>query len=1238
MQSKECNMRRHRHRQIFSTILVVLSALCALLPAAATAVELPSPLWQVPEDGDPGTGAGRIDNPWGIAADPTTGHVYVSDLANNRIDEFTSWGGFVKAFGWGVADGTSEELQTCATTCFRGLEGSGPGQLKRPTGIAVDSSGDVYVFGWTGFQVQKFDPTTGPEEKEAEFLLTFGGDVNKTKAEEPGSTEAERNLCTAASGDVCQAGTAGVGKGQFSEQIIGNFIALSPGGDLYVADRGGEGGTRARIQAFAANGEFKSQFDLPPSGYTGELNNNPGSLTVDPSNGSLYFAFRQGRSFVQSPEPNVYKLSPAGAVLGILEVDTPTALAADADGNVYVVEGGYPSHPNSEVLKFDSSGKPVIPLGSHFAEPKFGVSLNGLAANVIAPGSKAPGDLYVSSFKDAAESFITAYGPPEEFELPPKVPPQITDQYAASVDPEGALVKGRINPHFWKDTTYFVEYGTGKCSEGGCTSTQPVAPGTTLTPKLVSSALPAGAFLTGLAPRTTYHYRLVALSGGSEGVPVRGVGGKPGIDGVEASFTTPALPTPPPSPDPCANAQFRSGASALLPDCRAYEMVSPLDKDNGDVITQPFSAKFRARLDQSAASGEALTFSSYRAFAGAQAGAWSTQYLAEREGGGWSTQAISPPKSGEQLPGGSVNSNIDTIFRAFSADLGSAWITDDFGPALDPAVPGTFTNIFRRDNASGAYEAQIRALPPHSDASSRNYPELQGVSADGSHALFRIEDNLTPDAPELTGAEEPPHQLYESYREGEGPPQLRLVSVLPGGAPAEAGVSAGIANGLGPTETGRVNSLAHAISADGSRIYWTAADQGPGKIYLRAGGEETLPVSEATSPVDTSPARFWIASADGSRALFAFTAGPKAGDLYQYDAEKGKAKRIAHKAIGLLGASEDLSRIYFLGEEALTEGATEGKPNLYLDEEGSFTFIGGLSAADAETSPGHNTPVNVKPFWHAARVTPDGGALAFMSSSPELAEAVAGYDNTDQASGKADAEVYRYEAQSGKLACASCNPTGARPLGSTDPLHSDAALSAAAALPNADAELYQQRYLSGDGQRLFFTSYEPLLPRDTDGAADVYQWEAPGNGDCTEASPAFSAPSEGCLSLISTGQSPRDSEFIDASPDGKDVFFATLSSLVSQDSGLVDIYDARAGGGFAPPPPPPGPCEGEACQGSAPTRNDATPASAGYEGPGNAADKPNGRCRAGKVRRKGRCVARKHRGDRRHSSHKRNTH
>ena len=158
---------------------------------------------------------------------------------------------------------------------------------------------------------------------------------------------------------------------------------------------------------------------------------------------------------------------------------------------------------------------------------------------------------------------------------------------------------------------------------------------------------------------------------------------------------------------------------------------------------------------------------------------------------------------------------------------------------------------------------------------------------------------------------------------------------------------------------------------------------------------------------------------------------------------------------------------------------------------------------------------------------------------------------------------------------------------------------AAVFIPGWETNRYASHLLSEDGRRAFFEAADALSSRDTNGVQDVYEWEEPGSGSCDEASPSYSPLNGGCITLVSSGKSARLSEFDDASPSGEDVFFSTLSSLVPQDYGLVDVYDARVNGGLPVPSLPRAECEGEACQGTPAPPSDPTPASAAFEGAGN---------------------------------------
>jgi hypothetical protein len=738
----------------------------------------------------------------------------------------------------------------------------------------------------------------------------------------------------------------------------------------------------------------------------------------------------------------------------------------------------------------------------------------------------------------------------------------LADAWTDSVVRTEAMLKAKINPE-GNATTYRIEWGFNT-SYGNSTAEKGV--GSDSTVHTVST------MLSGLAPNATYHWRVVATNSAAINV------------GPDLSFTT---YSPVATETGCPNQAFRIGISAVLPDCRVYEMVSPIEKGGADIVTRASIRDFRTALNQASVTGDKITYSSYKAFGDAVSSLYSNQYIASRGAHGWTTHGISPAHESSIFIEYDVNYDLDTQFRAFTDDLSSAWLTDDADPPLTSDAVEGWINIYRRNNVSDTYEALTKTEP--APGSSPEEPgltdaEIEGHSQSGSHAIFAVQGALTPDA---ALGDEHLTQLYD-FTGGE----LRLVSVLPNDTASSQDAHVG---NLQPGDggfRGRKGDFSPAISDDGSRIFWTSGN----KIYVRIDGERTVPVSES---VTSKPADFTSASRDGSKAIFRVPTNGRP-DLYEFDVDTEAATLIAHESYGTVGVSDDASYIYFISGENLASGATAGEPNLYLNHEGTTTFIANLRG---EPSLGGQNGVSGyintlgSALDRASRVTPGGHSIAFQSTL-----SLTGYDNTDAANGEPDLEVFHYDADTGQLTCASCNPSGARPMG--QPLQrpflvgdipasdGDAGRRWTAAwLTTAENYLYSPRTLSDDGNRLFFNSFDALVPQDTNGAQDVYQWEAQGSGTCNRAG--------GCISLISTGQSPEISEFVDASPDGRDVFFSTSSSIDPRDPGLIDFYDARAGGGFQPPPAPAVPCVGDACQSVPAPPNDATPASAGFRGEGN---------------------------------------
>jgi hypothetical protein len=344
--------------------------------------------------------------------------------------------------------------------------------------------------------------------------------------------------------------------------------------------------------------------------------------------------------------------------------------------------------------------------------------------------------------------------------------------------------------------------------------------------------------------------------------------------------------------------------------------------------------------------------------------------------------------------------------------------------------------------------------------------------------------------------------------------------------------------------------------ASGMRVLSASSDlgrvvfEGEGETYEWSGGG-LVPIS--LLPPSAGPgAAFEASSADG-RFVF-YTEG---GRLYRYDTASEVATDLTPSGgvVGVLGASGAGDAVYYQDGSGLRRW-----------DAGTTTTV--AAGADA------TLPSDYPPATATARLSSDGTVLAFLSAAP-----IGGYDNTDAETGLPDVEAYLYDAGSDSLLCASCNPSGERPAGSA---------SIPGDLVNGSTALYRPRALSANGRRLFFTTTDELVGGDTNSSADVYQWEALGEGGCAEA--------PGCVALISGGRG-EGGRFLDASADGDDIFFLTGDSLVGSDPGSIDAYDARVGGGL-PEPQPPIPCNGDACQPLPPPPADPT-AGTSTEGTGN---------------------------------------
>jgi hypothetical protein len=308
-----------------------------------------------------------------------------------------------------------------------------------------------------------------------------------------------------------------------------------------------------------------------------------------------------------------------------------------------------------------------------------------------------------------------------------------------------------------------------------------------------------------------------------------------------------------------------------------------------------------------------------------------------------------------------------------------------------------------------------------------------------------------------------------------------------------------------------------------------------GHVYLHDMPEAEsirLDVAQGVTEPSEGNAKFLFASSDGARLLFTdpeqLLPGAAGGGVYECrivespHATHCELALTALRAVdlttqSLIGGSQDGSRLYFLVGDRLETASYES--GTWVTREGPLVGKDTVVAVEAK-GPEHSSNY---------RVSANGDFFTFMSD-----EDLTGYDTRDAVSGALDQEVYLYEAGANRLVCASCDPTGGRPVGvpyegralaagDNELQYADGTI--AANLPpwtqsNKHYFLYQPRYLSSSG-RLFFDSVGPLVPQDVSGTEDVYEYEPTGVGNCEVTSATYSERSGGCVNLISSGSSPE---------------------------------------------------------------------------------------------------------------------
>lgn len=837
----------------------------------------------------------------------------------------------------------------------------------------------------------------------------------------------------------------------------------------------------------------------------------------------------------------------------VFKADAPYDLLAEIDGSTtpakkFLAEKGWNSiavdeetghffiedlQKSNRIFEFGESFEYLSTISRSFLE---GAYLHQMAiSNSVLNGDAANRRFLfvpVSSTSGTQEAF--AFNPPNVR------PPLVEGAEARGISETEALLQATVDPR-GAQTHYVFEI-----EEAGSGEPRVVSEG-----DLPATGLPGPvvAGVEGLEPGVDYRFTVSATN-------------EKGSAETEAEFTTYADA---PTASACPNQVFRTGFSSNLPDCRAYELVTPPDT-NGRPPKGIVYGDFPTL--QASPQGDAVTFITEGGPLPGMEGAGGfkgDRYRAHRGPSGWNSVSTGPSGVETNAPEpGSV-----------SPDQGFGfWVAAGAGSAV----------IDEKETYYVMYP------DGHSELNGRGSigtdPAAWGrfITENGSHIVFETKggtaERLEPTSPPVgIGA------VYDRTADE----VTHVVSLLPG-------------------EVTPNNSASYVgASSDGAGI----AFEIDSTLYLRLRNEVSFEIGTGVT--------FAGISKGGGRIFYV-----EGGDLLAFDTDsEGVLEFTDTGDVTVVNVAPDGSRAYFVSPTAIPgsgenpKGAlpVPGQQNLYWSDADEVHFVATVTLRDVqgEIDPSSGLKVDGLGLWTKAladrqmakdpsRLTPDGTVLLFQSRA-----------NLDGYDPEGSPQIYRYDSDEERLDCISCIPTKV-------PAAGGASLQSFGGLPpfvEALSSIAVVRNLRDDGRRAVFESEEPLVSTDTNEVQDVYEWEDAGVGSCTRP--------EGCIYLISSGQSGADNYLYGASGSGDDVFFTTEDVLVAGDNDTSSIYDARVGGGF--PSASAAACEGEGCRPTlTPPPGLAVPASPAPGARDNV--RPRKRCPKGKrrVKRQGkvRCV-KKHR-------------
>ena len=1278
-----------------------------------------------------GSGPTALSGPTEVAVDQTSHDIYVNDPGHYRVEKFSPSGNFILMFGREVDQTTGGDTCSAASgdSCQFGSPGVEPGQFREPAVLAVDNSGgpsngDVYVGDPQSNFVQKFDS--------AGHIVTGWGASGQKEGTD--AVEEFPHHFTDINGlDVNNAGELYVDANQFREIFVfaqnGNYLRKAASNPKSAKGPGFKVGPDENffetndIGAFAEgqtavienlNGGDPEQ--TYPVGRVTSIVDTTG-FAFDPVDHSLYQDVAQfnGNSF--NPEnithgPGIEAYDPAcDAHEGVCE-----PVESFGNGHIFGAKGLSIDGSNSTVYVANSEtndvavfldARPTVSTGPIASSTETSATLSGNVdpeshgvnhgpvsdCEVIygftrAYGHSAPCEPDASSgaftsstpvtatvsgltplkdlpngteyhYRFLATNEVGAVGRGTDHVFRTTAPARIEGLSSSHITATSAELDASIDPH-GLPTSYTFEYGST------ATYGQTVSGEISGSLAELSHVRPIVAHLEGLQSGVNYHFRLVAHNADSVS------------DSVSEDQTFEFFP---PS---CPNSAVRQQTgAAYLPDCRAYELVSPADAGgtlyypggpNTGLATSPsrfaYTGLFAAPEGVNPINTAGDLYVATRTSSG-----WVSKYIGltgDKAGciGGPPTdprtEAVEDPRqiTNTVLTDSSMNLFLDFLDGTATActATGPAGFTDQDVPLAKPSnAPFEWAadgNFEERLPAGIGKPATVAALecPYATNTTAGTCSGETTASGDLSHLVFSSASMSFSGPGEPTGLTAAPGSAYE---ENLATGKVSLISKLPaalgeGPIPEDPNFASVPTTFYPRDHAGGSEEFIRfpAVSRNGSHILMSTATAGvplychsagssyacpryvdyPLHLYMRIGGGEggeTYEIAEDTKTHEPAVVSYVGMTPDGSEVFFTSEEHLTGEDLehggaslYMWSAEKAENEEQPLTLIskgpsetpGAPGNSADCNAaiapingnptaekynefsdgkggyrpspwttscgvqpysgygyswlaggrggsgfegsfggsgfspdgisqngdIYFYSPERLDgiHGAP-GQQNLFLYRNGQLQYVTTLKP-ERRCGPNPFSDENHCSGGPVVRLqtNSDDTRMAFITASQ-----ITPYDNAGHL------EMYTYTPGSEEILCVSCNPSGQPPTadvyGSEDGL-----------------------FMTEDG-RVFFSTTESLVPRDTNEGEDVYEY--------VTGRPQLITPG--------TGTATEDNKFapglVGVSADGTDVFFSTRDKLIpgDQNGSYLRFYDARANGGF-PSPPPAQPCAAaEECHG-----------------------------------------------------------